>query len=110
MRSLSPGARCAPATRTAGHRRPDAARESGGPLRTRPGGVPSLKPGGGLGGAMGGADRLLHGAKAGGRDTFWSEAIMPQPIEGFEPTGLRRAYRVPPGFDMPMPPPRDSPG
>jgi diguanylate cyclase (GGDEF)-like protein len=37
-------------------------------------------------------------------------AIVPQPIEGFEPTRLRRAYRVPPGFDMPMPPPRDRPG
>src|SRR5438105_4500860 len=59
--------------------------------------------------AIGAADRLLHGAKAAGRDTFWSEVIMPQPIEGFEPTRLRRAYRVPPGFDLPMPPPLDRP-
>src|SRR5881392_3233508 len=71
--------------------------------------VTCLQPAESLEAAIGAADRLLHGAKAAGRDTFWSEVIMPQPIEGFEPTRLRRAYRVPPGFDLPMPPPLDRP-
>jgi len=80
------------------------------PLTVSGGVVTCLQPAESLEAAIGAADRLLHGAKAAGRDTFWSEVIMPQPIEGFEPTRLRRAYRVPPGFDMPMPPPRDRPG
>ena len=85
------------------------AEETGLPLTVSGGVVTCLQPAESLEAAIGAADRLLHGAKAAGRDTFWSEAIMPQPIEGFEPTRLRRAYRVPPGFDMPMPPPRDRP-
>jgi len=80
------------------------------PLTVSGGVVTCLQPAESLEAAIGAADRLLHGAKAAGRDTFWSEVIMPQPIEAFEPTRLRRAYRVPPGFDMPMPPPRDRPG
>jgi len=79
------------------------------PLTVCGGVVTCLQPAESLEAAIGAADRLLHGAKAAGRDTFWSEVIVPQPLEGFEPTRLRRAYRVPPGFDMPMPPPRDRP-
>jgi len=79
------------------------------PLTVCGGVVTCLQPAESLEAAIGAADRLLHGAKAAGRDSFWSEVIVPQPLEGFEPTRLRRAYRVPPGFDMPMPPPRDRP-
>jgi diguanylate cyclase (GGDEF)-like protein len=82
------------------------AEETGLPLTVSGGVVTCLQPAESLEAAIGAADRLLHGAKAAGRDTFWSEVIVPQPVEGFEPTRLRRAYRVPPGFDMPMPPPR----
>jgi len=85
------------------------AEETGLPLMVCGGVVTCLQPAESLEAAIGAADRLLHGAKAAGRDTFWSEVIMPQPIEGFEPTRLRRAYRVPPGFDLPMPPPLDRP-
>ena len=85
------------------------AEETGLPLTVCGGVVTCLQPAESLEAAIGAADRLLHGAKAAGRDTFWSEVIMPQPIEGFEPTRLRRAYRVPPGFDLPMPPPLDRP-
>ena len=85
------------------------AEETGLPLTVSGGVVTCLQPAESLEAAIGAADRLLHGAKAVGRDTFWSEVIVPQPIEGFEPTRLRRAYRVPPGFDLPMPPPRDRP-
>jgi diguanylate cyclase (GGDEF)-like protein len=83
--------------------------ETGLPLTVSGGVVTCLQPAESLEAAIGAADRLLHGAKAVGRDTFWSEVIMPQPIEGFEPTRLRRAQRVPPGFDIPMPPHRDRP-
>jgi diguanylate cyclase (GGDEF)-like protein len=79
------------------------------PLTVSGGVVTCLQPAESLEAAIGAADRLLRGAKAAGRDTFWSEVIVPQPIEGFEPTRLRRAYRVPPGFDVPMPPPGDRP-
>ena len=85
------------------------AEETGLPLTVSGGVVTCLQPAESLESAIGAADRLLHGAKAAGPDSFWSEVIMPQPIEGFEPTRLRRAYRVPPGFDMPMPPPLDRP-
>ena len=85
------------------------AEETGLPLTVSGGVVTCLQPAESLEAAIGAADRLLHGAKAAGRDTFWSEVIVPQPIEGFEPTRLRRAYRVPPGFDLPMPPPLDRP-
>lgn len=86
------------------------AEETGLPLTVSGGVVTCLQPAESLEAAIGAADRLLQGAKAAGRDTFWSEVIVPQPIEGFEPTRLRRAYRVPPGFDLPMPPPpRDRP-
>ena len=98
------------AVRKLQHMLQELAEETGLPLTVSGGVVTCLQPAESLEAAIGAADRLLHGAKAAGRDTFWSEAIMPQPIEGFEPTRLRRAYRVPPGFDMPMPPPRDSPG
>jgi len=53
---------------------------------------------------IGTADQLLHGAKSTGRDTFWSEVVAPQPLEGFEPARLRRPWRLPPSFDVPMPP------
>src|SRR2546425_7691662 len=36
---------------------------------------------------------------------IWCEVIAPQPLEAFEPARLRRPFRLPPGFDMPMPPP-----
>jgi diguanylate cyclase (GGDEF)-like protein len=81
--------------------------ETGLPLTVCGGVVTCVQPAESLEAAIGAADRLLLGAKAAGRDTFWSEVIVPQPIEGFEPTRLRRAHRVPPGFDLPMPPPRD---
>src|SRR5207245_10241845 len=77
------------------------------PLTVSGGVVTCLQPAESLEAAIGAADRLLHGAKAAGRDTFWSEVIMPQPIEGFEPTRLRAAYRGPPGFDIPMRHPPD---
>ncbi|HLB81628.1 MAG TPA: GGDEF domain-containing protein [Gemmatimonadales bacterium] len=83
--------------------------ETGLPLSVSGGVVTCLQPTESLEAAIGAADRLLHGAKAAGRDTFWSEVIVPQPVEAFEPTRLRRANRAPPGFDVPMPPPRDRP-
>src|SRR5437899_3152423 len=54
---------------------------------------------------IGAADRLPSGAQAAGNDTFWCEVIAPQPLEAFEPARLRRPFRLPPGFDLPMPPP-----
>ncbi|HVH68801.1 MAG TPA: GGDEF domain-containing protein [Gemmatimonadales bacterium] len=53
---------------------------------------------------IGAADRLLSGARNAGKGTLWSEVIAPQPLEGFEPAQLRRARRLPPAFDVPMPP------
>src|SRR5437763_542827 len=97
------------AVRKLQHTLQELAEETGLPLTVSGGVVTCLQPAESLEAAIGAADRLLHGAKAVGRDTFWSEVIMPQPIEGFEPTRLRRAYRVPPGFDLPMPPSRDRP-
>jgi len=46
----------------------------------------------------------LSGAKTAGDDTIWCEVIAPQPLEAFEPARLRRPFRIPPGFDIPMPP------
>ena len=87
----------------------EVSQETGLPLTVSGGVVTCLQPAESLEAAIGAADRLLYGAKAAGHDSFWSEVIMPQPIEGFEPTRLRRAQRVPPGFDMPMPPRRERP-
>ncbi|HEX4629071.1 MAG TPA: GGDEF domain-containing protein [Gemmatimonadales bacterium] len=53
---------------------------------------------------IGAADRLLSGARSAGKGSLWSEVIAPQPLEGFEPARLRRPQRLPPAFDVPMPP------
>lgn len=79
------------------------------PLSVSGGVVTCLQPAESLEASIGAADRLLYGAKAAGRDTFWSEVIAPQPLEGFEPARMRRANRLPPGFDVAMPPPWDRP-
>ena len=52
----------------------------------------------------GGVVTCLQPAESTGRDTFWSEVVAPQPLEGFEPARLRRPWRLPPSFDVPMPP------
>jgi diguanylate cyclase (GGDEF)-like protein len=67
--------------------------------------VTCLQPAESLEAVIGAADRLLSGAKSAGNDSFWCEVIAPQPLEAFEPARLRRPFRLPPGFDLPMPPP-----
>src|SRR5438876_8344874 len=74
------------------------------PLTVSGGVVTCLQPAESLEAVIGTADQLLHGAKSTGRDTFWSEVVAPQPLEGFEPARLRRPWRLPPSFDVPMPP------
>src|SRR2546423_3800617 len=74
------------------------------PLTVSGGVVTCLQPAESLETVMGSADQLLHGAKSAGRDIFWSEVVAPQPLEGFEPARLRRPWRLPPSFDVPMPP------
>jgi diguanylate cyclase (GGDEF)-like protein len=83
----------------------DAAEETALPLSISGGVVTCLQPAESLEAVIGAADRLLSGAKGAGNDSFWSEVIAPQPLEGFEPVRLRRPFRLPPGFDLPMPPP-----
>jgi len=74
------------------------------PLSVSGGVVTCLQPAESLEAIIGAADRLLTGAKSVGNDTIWCEVIAPQPLEGFEPARLRRPFRLPPGFDMPIPP------
>lgn len=74
------------------------------PLVVSGGVVTCLPPAESLEAILGAADRLLAGAKAAGPDTFWTEVIAPQPLEGFESARLRRADRLPPGFDVTLPP------
>jgi len=74
------------------------------PLTVSGGVVTCLPPAESLEAVIGTADQLLLGAKSTGRDTFWSEVVAPQPLEGFEPARLRRPWRLPPSFDVPMPP------
>jgi len=83
----------------------DESRETALPLSISGGVVTCLQPAESLEAVIGAADRLLSGAKGAGNDTFWCEVIAPQPLEAFEPARLRRPFRLPPGFDMPMPPP-----
>jgi len=83
----------------------DAVEETALPLSISGGVVTCLQPAESLEAVIGAADRLLSGAKGAGNDSFWSEVIAPQPLEGFEPVRLRRPFRLPPGFDLPMPPP-----
>ena len=83
----------------------DEAHETALPLSISGGVVTCLQPAESLEAIIGAADRLLTGAKGAGNDTVWCEVIAPQPLEGFEPARLRRPFRLPPGFDMPMPPP-----
>jgi diguanylate cyclase (GGDEF)-like protein len=82
----------------------DASQVTGMPLSVSGGVVTCLQPADSLETVIGTADQLLHGAKSTGRDTFWSEVVAPQPLEGFEPARLRRPWRLPPSFDVPMPP------
>ena len=83
----------------------EASRETALPLSISGGVVTCLPPAESLDAAVSAADRLLSGAKGAGPDTIWTEVIVPQPIEGFEPMRLRRALRQPPAFELPMPPP-----
>ena len=83
----------------------DEAHETALPLSISGAVVTCLQPAESLEAIIGAADRLLTGAKGAGNDTVWCEVIAPQPLEGFEPARLRRPFRLPPGFDMPMPPP-----
>jgi len=83
----------------------EASDETALPLSVSGGVVTCLQPAESLEAVIGAADRLLSGAKSAGNDSFWSEVIAPQPLEGFEPARLRRPFRLPPGFDLPMPPP-----
>lgn len=74
------------------------------PLSLSGGVVTCLQPAESLEAVIGAADRLLAGAKGAGDDSIWCEVIAPQPLEGFEPARLRRPWRLPPSFDVPMPP------
>lgn len=87
----------------------DASDDTALPLSISGGVVTCLQPAESLEAVIGAADRLLSGAKDAGNGSFWSEVIAPQPLEGFEPARLRRPFRLPPSFDVPMPPllPRD---
>src|SRR6266581_1419909 len=82
----------------------DASQETALPLCISGGVVTCVQPAESLEAVISAADRLLSGAKDAGNDTFWCEVIAPQPLEAFEPARLRRPFRLPPGFDMPMPP------
>jgi len=82
-----------------------ASHETALPLSISGGVVTCLQPAESLEAVIGAADRLLSGAKGAGNESFWCEVIAPQPLEAFEPARLRRAFRLPPGFDLPMPPP-----
>jgi diguanylate cyclase (GGDEF)-like protein len=82
-----------------------ASHETALPLSISGGVVTCLQPAESLEAVIGAADRLLSGAKGAGNDSFWCEVIAPQPLEAFEPARLRRPFRLPPGFDLPMPPP-----
>ena len=92
------------AVRKLQHTLQELAEETGLPLTVSGGVVTCLQPAESLETVMGSADQLLHGAKSAGRDIFWSEVVAPQPLEGFEPARLRRPWRLPPSFDVPMPP------
>ena len=74
------------------------------PLSISGGVVTCLQPAESLEAVISAADRLLTGAKGAGTDTIWCEVIAPQPLEGFEPARMRRPFRLPPGFDLPIPP------
>jgi diguanylate cyclase (GGDEF)-like protein len=82
-----------------------ASHETALPLSISGGVVTCLQPAESLEAVIGAADRLLSGAKSAGNDSFWCEVIAPQPLEAFEPARLRRPFRLPPGFDLPIPPP-----
>ena len=82
----------------------EASHETALPLSISGGVVTCLQPAESLEAVIGAADRLLSGAKTAGDDTIWCEVIAPQPLEAFEPARLRRPFRIPPGFDIPMPP------
>jgi diguanylate cyclase (GGDEF)-like protein len=75
------------------------------PVTISGGVVTCLQPAESLEAVIGATDRLLSGVKGTAQDTFWREVIAPQPLEGFEPARLRRPFRLPPSFDVPMPPP-----
>jgi diguanylate cyclase (GGDEF)-like protein len=82
----------------------DTAQETGLPLSITGAVVTCLPPAESLEAVIGAADRLLAGARNAGKGSLWSEVIAPQPLEGFEPARLRRPQRLPPAFDVPMPP------
>jgi diguanylate cyclase (GGDEF)-like protein len=82
----------------------DASLETALPLSVSGGVVTCLQPAESLESVIGAADQLLFGAKSAGNDTLWCEVIAPQPLEAFEPARLRRPFRLPPSFDVPMPP------
>lgn len=82
----------------------DASQETDLPLTISGGAVTCLQPAESLEAAIATADQLLYGATGAGKDTFWREVVAPQPLEGFEPARFRRPHRLPPAFDLPMPP------
>jgi diguanylate cyclase (GGDEF)-like protein len=82
----------------------EASHETALPLSISGGVVTCLQPAESLEAVIGAADRLQSGARGAGGDNFWCEVIAPQPLEAFEPARLRRPFRLPPGFDLPMPP------
>ncbi len=84
----------------------DASQATGLPLTVSGGVVTCLPPADSLETAIGTADRLLYGARHAGKDSFWFEVVSPQPLEAFEPARLRRPWRLPPTFDLSMPPPQ----
>src|SRR5213592_781519 len=84
----------------------DASQATGLPLTVSGGVVTCLQPADSLETAIGAADRLLYGARHAGKDSFWFEVVAPQPLEAFEPARLRRPWRLPPTFDLSMPPPQ----
>jgi hypothetical protein len=79
-------------------------RGTGLPLTISGGVVTCLQPAESLEAVIGTADQLLYAAKHAGKDTFWREVVAPQPLEGFEPARLRRPWRLPPKFELPLPP------
>jgi diguanylate cyclase (GGDEF)-like protein len=83
----------------------DVTHETALPVTVSGGVVTCLQPAESLEAVIGAADRLLSGAKGAAQDTFWREVIAPQPLEAFVPVRLRRPFRQPPSFDVPMPPP-----
>jgi diguanylate cyclase (GGDEF)-like protein len=84
----------------------EVSRGTGLPLTISGGVVTCLQPAESLEAVIGTADQLLYGAKHAGKGTFWREVVAPQPLEGFEPARLRRPWRLPPKFDLPLPPPQ----